>query len=206
MAKGCCINQAGQAAVRVLLALHTVYPLSLHVGSPRREAVSWKAVQHTPRPPLVLAHTSLATATHLGSPALPRKDRMDPLTGFLVLSLSQGEGTHWYQRIMLVKLTPGGAVDCHHICSPFGWAELAPRNSPVHLSASLPHQCLQTGSVFYTQIVNIHMLTLLPSMCLWPSKLIFLGFRFFGCKTETTFLSASEASSEAQTTYCLWRT
>ena len=48
---------------------------------------------HTTATPGV-AHTSLATATHLGSPALPRKDRMGPLTGFLVLSLSQGEGTH----------------------------------------------------------------------------------------------------------------
>ena len=75
----------------------------------------------------------------------------------------------------------------------------------IHLSVSLPHYhtSICTGSVFCTQIVSIHMLTPLPSMCLWPSKFIFLGFRFFDCKTETTFLFASKASSEAQTTYCL---
>lgn len=51
-------------------------------------------MQSTLWPPLVLAHIRLATATQLGSFALPSEDGMDPLTGFLVLSLFQAEGTH----------------------------------------------------------------------------------------------------------------
>lgn len=120
MAKGCCISQAGRAAVRVLrlltpwraearaslLALHTVYPLSLHMGLAKGEAVSRISVQCTPRPPLVLAHTSPWPLPPTWALLPPRKDRMDPLTGFLVL-LCLRQRVHGYQRIMLVKLTPG---------------------------------------------------------------------------------------------------
>ena len=82
---GCRESPAGSA--------HSVPSVSARGLSKKGGCVLEVSAAHTTAT-LVLAHTSLATATHLGSPALPKKDRMDPLTGFLVLSLSQGEGTH----------------------------------------------------------------------------------------------------------------
>lgn len=56
---------------------------------------------------------------------------------------------------------------------------------PPHLSATFLHLFLWTGKPFLSQTICIQMLAPMPSVCLWAGKLVFLGFNFFSCKTET---------------------
>lgn len=55
---------------------------------------AWKSAQSVLLPSLVLALTSLATVTQLGSFTIPSEDWMDSLMGFLGLTLSQAESAN----------------------------------------------------------------------------------------------------------------
>lgn len=95
---------------------------------------------------------------------------------------------------MLVKLTPGGADDCHsiqtHPRSELFWLTV---NVPLCLSATCLHQFVdwEIFSLFTLSVLRCWLHCLL-SVCLWASELVFQSFSFFSCQTETILLLTLE--------------